>query len=112
MVTHDGLHIGDEGEDVRDGHLLLVLHVEAAALEAADVFYHPEVAAQVVEIDVELAGPEGKEVAQVIDIQRRVAVVPAIDKPQNLGSPRPMAVLMYLRIHSSLHCIKVANLAL
>src|SRR5579864_3421487 len=49
VVMHGRLHIGNQRENMCDGHLLLVFHVEAASFEASRIFNDPQVLAQVVD---------------------------------------------------------------
>jgi hypothetical protein len=61
---------------------------------------------------VECAGPEDEQVAQVIGVERWVAVVPAIDHADDLRAPGPVAAAMHAVVHGLLHLIEVLNLVL
>src|SRR5438067_2499339 len=81
LVAHGGLHIDDEGHDVRN-RLGIRIIGNATAKDTARPFDDPQVLAErtAIQVNADLLCPEGKEVIEAIDRLRGIAVMPAINE--------------------------------
>src|SRR5437879_9272195 len=77
-IAQAGLHVGDEGEDVRDSYVVGAVGVNATATDTAGAFDDPEMFAKftAIQVDAKLLCPEEEEVIEAINRLVGIAIMP------------------------------------